>query len=154
MKENEIVKTFNEKMKENEMVKVKTFIKKKKGNEIVIDEIKPYGYDECSMMYQKHALRGQNILIVMLWSKELDPQENQYIHKDYLLNRIPQNDSCLKDCLDYYGIKIDIVENYREAIEKITSKNEEGKCPYYAVWIINGPPYEELPDGTKEAYLL
>ena len=142
MKENEIVKTFNKKMKENE---------------IVIDEIKPkkscYGYDECAM-YQKDALRGQNILIVMLWSKELDPQENQYIHKNYLLNRIPQNDSCLKDCLDYYGIKIDIVENYREAIEKITSKNEEGKCPYYAVWIINGPPYEELPDGTKETYLL
>jgi hypothetical protein len=59
-----------------------------------------------------------------------------------------------KDCLVYYGIEIDIVENYREAIEKITSKNEDGKCPYYAVWIINGPPYEELPDGTKEAYLL
>ena len=56
--------------------------------------------------------------------------------------------------MDYYGIIIDIVENYRDAIEKITSKNEKGKCPYYAVWIINGPPYEELPDGTKEAYLL
>ena len=105
-------------------------------------------------MYQKNILKGQKILIVMLWSKELDPQENQYIHKDYLLKTIPQNDSCLKDCLDYYGIKLEIVENYREAIEKITSQNEEGKCPYYAVWIINGPPYEELPGGTKEAYLL
>ena len=120
---------------------------------IINPKISCDGYDKYAM-YQKNFLKGQKILIVMLWSKELDPQENQYIHKNYLLITIPQNDSCLKDCLEYYGIEIDIVENYREAIEKITSKNEDGKCPYYAVWIINGPPYEELPDGTKEAYLL
>ena len=104
-------------------------------------------------LLKKDYLKGQKILIVMLYSKELNPEESEYIHKDYLLKNIPKNDSCLKDCLNYYGINIDIVENYRDAIEKITSKNEKGKCPYYAVWIINGPPYEELPDGTKEAFL-
>ena len=42
---------------------------------------------------------------------------------------------------------MDIVENYRDAIERITSKTDNGKCPYYAVWIINVPPFEDLPDG-------
>ena len=102
----------------------------------------------------KDTLKGQKILIVMLYSRNLNPEENPYIHKDYLLNSIPQSDTCLKDCLDHFGIIVDIVENYRDAIEKITSKNENKKCPYYAVWIINGPPYEELPDGSKEAFLL
>ena len=125
--------------------------------ELDIDDIKaPSSYNEYNKhsLLAKYYLNGQKILIVMLYSKELNPEENEYIHKDYLLNNIPKNDSCLKDCLDYYGINIDIVENYRDAIEKITYKNEKGKCPYYAVWIINGTPYEELPDGTKEAYLL
>ena len=110
-------------------------------------------YNKYSLLLKDYLL-GQKILIVMLYSKKLKQEENEYIDKVYLLNNIPKNDSCLKDCLDYYGINIDIVENYRDAIEKITCKNEKGKCPYYAVWIINGPPYEELPDGTKEAYLL
>ena len=126
-------------------------------NELDIDEIKPpSSYNEYNKqsLLAKDYLKGQKILIAMLYSKELNQEENEYIDKDYLLKNIPKNDSCLKDCLDYYGINIDIVENYRDAIEKITCKNEKGKCPYYAVWIINGPPYEELPDGTKEAYLL
>ena len=103
---------------------------------------------------EKDFLKGQKIFIVMLWSKNLSEDENEYIHKDYLIKNHPKNNCCLKECLDYYGIILDIVENYRDAIEKITSKNEFGKCPYYAIWVINGPPYEVLPDGTKEAYLL
>ena len=124
-----------------------------KNIELDIVDIKPKNSINEKSVLLKDYLKGQKILIVMLYSKELNPEESEYIHKDYLLKNIPKNDSCLKDCLDYYGINIDIVENYRDAIEKITSKNEKGKCPYYAVWIINGPPYEELPDGTKEAFL-
>ena len=55
--------------------------------------------------------------------------------------------------MDHLGIIIDIVENYRDAIERITSKTDDGKCPYYAVWIINGTPYGDLPDGSNEAFL-
>ena len=90
----------------------------------------------------------------MLWSKTLNPDENESIHKNYLTNVSPESEACLKDALDYLGIIIDIVENYRDAIEKIISKDDKGKCPYYAVWIINGPPNDELPDGTKEGFLL
>ena len=75
----------------------------------------------------------------MLWSKTLNPDENLCIHKDYITKVSPESKACLKDALDFLGIEIDVVENYRDAIEKLTSKNENGKCPYYACWIINGP---------------
>ena len=123
--------------------------------EELIPDNKEISLNRGKELLEKDALKGQKILIVMLYSKNLNQEkENEYIHKDYLLKPRPQSDSCLKDCLDYYGINIDIVENYRDAIEKIISKDEKGKCPYYAIWIINGSPYEELPDGTKEVFLL
>ena len=99
--------------------------------------IKSYPNEERKELLKKDALKGQKILIVMLWSKTLNPDENESIHKDYLTKVSPQSEACLKDALDHLGIIIDIVENYRNAIEKITSKNDKGKCPYYAVWVIN-----------------
>jgi hypothetical protein len=108
---------------------------------------------EGKELLKKDALKGQKILVVMLWSKTLNPDENQCIHKDYITKVSPESEACLKDALDHLGIIIDIVENYRNAIEKITSKTANGKCPYYAVWIINGPPYEDLPDGSNEGFL-
>ena len=90
----------------------------------------------------------------MLYSNKLNPFENEAIDKYYLTEVSYESEACLKDSLDHLGIILDIVENYRDAIEKITSKDGNGKCPYYAIWIINGPPYEDLPDGTKEGFLL
>jgi hypothetical protein len=90
----------------------------------------------------------------MLWSKTLNPDENECIHKDDIKKVSPESKACLKDALDFLGIIIDVVENYRDEIEKLTRKNENSKCSYYACWIINGPPYEDLPDGSKEAFLL
>ena len=60
-----------------------------------------------------------------------------FIDKKYINYPSPESEACLKDALDYLGIIIDIVENYRDAITKLTSKNENGKCPYYACWIMN-----------------
>uniref|UniRef100_UPI00261058A9 BspA family leucine-rich repeat surface protein n=1 Tax=uncultured Methanobrevibacter sp. TaxID=253161 RepID=UPI00261058A9 len=109
--------------------------------------------EKQNTLLNKYALKGQKILIVMLWSKILISNENYFIHKDYLCKASPESEFCLKDISDYLGIIIDIVENYRNAIEKITTKDKNGKCPYYSVWVINGPPYEDLPDGTKEGFL-
>jgi len=114
------------------------------------NDIKSNPTGEGKELLKKDALKGQKILVVMLWSKTLNPDENECVHKDYLTKVSPESEACLKDALDHLGIIIDVVENYRNAIEKITSKNENGKCPYYAVWIINGPPYEDLPDSEKE----
>ena len=108
---------------------------------------------EGKELLKKDQLKGHRILVVMLWSKTLNSDENQCIHKDYITKVSPESKACLKDALDFLGITIDIVENYRDAITKLTSKNENGKCPYYSCWIINGPPYEDLPDGSNEAFL-
>ena len=118
------------------------------------DGVKSNPTGEGKELLKKDALKGHKILVVMLWSKTLNPDENQCIHKDYITKVSPESKACLKDALDFLGIIIDVVENYRDAITKLTSKNENGKCPYYACWIINGPPYEDLPDGSKEAFLL
>ena len=117
------------------------------------DGVKSNPIGEGKELLKKDALKGHKILVVMLWSKTLNSDENESIHKDYLTKPSPKSEACLKDALDFLGIEIDVVENYRDAIEKLTSKNENGKCPYYACWIINGPPYEDLPDGSKEAFL-
>ena len=37
---------------------------------------------EGEELLKKDALKGQKILIVMLWSKTLDQEENECIHKD------------------------------------------------------------------------
>ena len=118
------------------------------------DGVKSNPTGEGKELLKKDALKGQKILVVMLWSKTLNTDENECIHKDYITKVSPESKACLKDALDFLGIIIDVVENYRDAIIKLTSKNENGKCPYYACWIINGPPYEDLPDGTKEGFLL
>ena len=118
------------------------------------NEVKSNPKGEEKELLKKDALKGQRILIVNIWSITLNPKENKCVHKDYLIKVSPESKACLKDALDHLGIIIDIVENYRDAIEKITSKDDNGKCPYYAVWTINGPPYEDLPDGSKEAFLL
>ena len=117
------------------------------------DGVKSNPTGEGKELLKKDTLKGHRILIVMLWSKTLNSDENQCIHKDYLIKVSPESKASLKDALDFLGITLDIVENYRDAITKLTSKNENGKCPYYACWIINGPPYEDLPDGSKEAFL-
>ena len=105
------------------------------------------------VLLRKNALKGYKVLIVMLWSKVLNPEEYQYVHKDYLYKGNENSSKCLKDVFDFYGIDMIVVENYRNAIEELTKKDKDSKCPYYACWIINGPPYEDLPDNSKEAFL-
>lgn len=42
----------------------------------------------------------------------------------------------INDAVSHFGIKIKTVNNYDDAINELT-KNENGKCPYYACWLIN-----------------
>ena len=111
-------------------------------------------------LYEKDTLKGNKILIVMLWSSELSIKESDYILKEYLLTPFNDNYSikknlCLKDAAEFYGIDLKIVLNYEDAIYEITKKNIEkpGFCNYYAVWIFCGPPYAILPkqeEGNEE----
>jgi len=56
-----------------------------KNIELDIVDIKPINSNNEKSLLKKDYLKGQKILIVMLYSKELNPEESEYIHKDYLL---------------------------------------------------------------------
>ena len=88
-------------------------------------------------LLKKGYLKGQKILVVILCLNDLSLEEKEYISKDYLNTVSPFSNACLKDILDYLGIIIDVVDNYGEAINKLTI-NDNDYCPYYATWIING----------------
>ena len=104
-------------------------------------------------LLSKNALKGYKVLVVMLWSVVLNPDEYEYVHVDYLSKGNPKSPKCLKDVFDFYGIEMKVVQNYRDAIEELIKKDKDSKCPYYACWIINGPPFDILPDRTNEAFL-
>ena len=97
--------------------------------------------------YEKNFLKGENILIVQLWTYDLSKSESRYICPKYLLEPYKKGNLCLKEAADYYGVNLKIVLNYEDAINEITKKNteKEGVCDYYSIWIICGPPYEILP---------
>ena len=111
----------------------------------------PLGDDKA--LLRRKVLEGYKVLIFMFYSKGLNPKEYIYVHKDYLFKGNLKSSKCLKDVSDYYGIDMVVVENYRRAIEELTIKYKNLKCPYYACWIINGLHYEDLPNGSKESYL-
>ena len=46
------------------------------------------------------------------------------------------NNKTVKEAVKHYGIIIIPVRTYENAIKELT-KNEKGKCPYYACWLIN-----------------
>ena len=57
-----------------------------------------------------------------------------------------EDNKTLKEAANHFGIGLVTVNNYDDAINEIT-KEENGKCPYYACWIINSD-YER--SKTKE----
>ena len=72
-------------------------------------------------------LLGQKILIVMLYYVDL-----------FNIDKIFENNGkkTVKEAVSTFGIEIIGVNNYEDAIKELT-KNEKGKCPYYACWLIN-----------------
>ena len=114
-------------------------------------------------LYVKDCLKGHKILIVMLWTCDLSKNESEFIKPEYILKPNPKDEEelinnqdedemkenekimCIKSAADHYGIELKIVLNYEDAINEITKQSKPGKCDYYAIWIICGPPYPILP---------
>ena len=61
----------------------------------------------------------------MLWWKILNQNENDSIHKGYIIKACLDSNSCFKDELNFLGIIIEVVDNYRDrdVIEKIKNKD-------------------------------
>ena len=98
-------------------------------------------------MYRKDLLKGQKILIVMCYTCELNNRENKRI-QPYYINHSEVGEECIKTAIAHYGIEIDIVTNYKDAIDKLTHQEVIGYCDYYATWVMSGRPYKEMPNGA------
>ena len=50
---------------------------------------------ENKELLSKNALKGYKVLVVMLWSIVLNPDEYEYVHSDYLSKGNPKSQKCL-----------------------------------------------------------
>lgn len=122
--------------------------------------------DPRIQLLKKNSLKGQKILIVMLWTYELNPDEenprimpgnlfesgkpNQPVDNHYYLSK---NKLCVETAIKYLGAEIHVVTNYKDANYELL-KQIKGKCPYYCVWIISGYDKCILPDKNADHNLL
>ena len=121
--------------------------------------------DPKLQLIKPDSLRGQKILIVMLWSYELNKEEeNPKIMPGYLFESgIPnqpvdyyhpsKNKYCVETAVKSLGGEIFVVMNYADANHELL-KTINGKCPYYCVWIISGYDKCRLPDKDADPNLL
>ncbi len=69
----------------------------------------------------------------MLWSCALSEVENKLLDPKYIDHTNEQNSKCIKNIVDYLGVKVKTTLNYVDTIKEITKKDEKGKCNYYTV---------------------
>ena len=104
-------------------------------------------------IYSKNILKTQKILIVMLWSFDLNKKsESPYVSPKYIYTPSNVNGQvCIDLAIEHFGIESEIVVDYESAIKKLLEKNDKDECNYYAVWIFCGPQYAVFPpvDGEK-----
>ena len=102
--------------------------------------------------YTKDCLKGQKLLIIMLWSHEMDSNESDSIDEKYIFEPYNGAKSCIKEQLAYYGIEIKVVKNYIDGIKELTTEDEnlKGKCKYFAAMVMNGPNFKVLPGQKNE----
>ena len=130
----------------------------------MLTEEKDGGYDEQGRrlnptgddigLLKKGTLEGQVLLIVMLWSCELSKKENPLLNPYYIEHTNEKNKKCISNSIEGYGVKVEYVLNYEDAINKITKQDVNGNCPYYSVWVLCGPDINQLPDKSADPRLV
>ena len=99
------------------------------------------------------VLKSQKILLIMLWDCSMSNSENYKVDPDYIEKPPPGEKFCLGYAVNFFGIQLKIVQDYNDAINELTT-DDNGECPYYAVWIICGPPYDILPKKEADPHLV
>lgn len=109
-----------------------------------------------SQMFVENLLKGQKILVLMLYNCTFNIKESEKILKDYLFTPPQGSNSCVNDAVKYFGIELVVVESYREAINELTKPDPEKTdyCQYYAVWVISGFKYRKVPVKGDEINVL
>ena len=95
-------------------------------------------------MYPENSFKNKKILIVMLYSAEMNLRENPYLSYRYIKKPQPGKVYSIEKTLQYLKIQVDYAIDYETAIKKLT-ENNNGYCNYYACLILSGEPYAELP---------
>ena len=99
---------------------------------------------ETNTICIKGFFEGFKILICAFWSCKLSKNESEQVNPKYLLERYTKEKKCLKEVLDYYLIKMEMREDYKECIEELQTGN------YYVAWIINSDGGGKLPNNGNE----
>ena len=107
-------------------------------------------------MYEKNFFYGQILLIVMLYSYGMNEGEDPRLSYEYITKKSSEDSESIQSSIDYTGIKVEVVINYKDAIERLTREGtyKKGYCDYYACIIMSGEPYAELPNSQDNPYLL
>ena len=79
----------------------------------------------------------------------LSENENLLLDPKYIEQTNEHNSKCIKNTVDYLGVKVKTVLNYVDAINELNKKDPNGKCNYYTVWVMCGPDIDVLPDNSK-----
>ena len=106
-------------------------------------------------MYERNFFKGQKLLIVMPYSYGMNEGEDERLSYKYITMSKNNNLECIQSSIDYTGIKVDVVINYKDAINKLIKPGTYKKdcCDYYACIIMSGEPYAELPNNFDDPYL-
>ena len=111
-------------------------------------ELKSFNVEEGKDLeiYSENLLKTQKILMVMLWSYDLNKKkESPYVHPNYINEKSEKNGTCIKSVLNHFGIDNIIVVDYESAINELLKRDDKGDCIYYSVWIFCGPQYPIFP---------
>ena len=84
-------------------------------------------------MYKPNILQGQKILIDMNYYNDTCNIKKLYKNG---------NNETVKEAIEHFGVTIVTLDNYNDAIKEL-KKNENGKYPYYACWLINDKDEKE-----------
>ena len=95
---------------------------------------------ENAEIYKRDILKGQEILIVMTHYEDACNIPKLYNNGD---------NKTVKEAVEHFGITIVAVNNYKAVIKEL-KKNGNGKCPYYACWLINDKEEKENLKGFLE----
>ena len=81
--------------------------------------------ENCELL-KKNSLLGAKILYI-----------GCYYGKDALFNKNESrgSEACFNDAVSFLGITLENVKNYDEAIKKITTLTEDGKCQYFSIFL-------------------
>ena len=103
-------------------------------------------------MYVRDILKGQKILIVMPYDCRANLKENPKVSPRFLSEPESAGDNTyVKKAVEFFGIDIVVVQNYKDAVKELTKQTKKGYCDYYATWVMSGLPYDiPLPDGGNQ----